>query len=365
MNLDARAIVPLLKSVADEFEIGVGAAGIVVTAYMIPYGVLQLVYGPIADRVGRVAVARVALVSFGIAAGACGFASSLETLTVFRFLAGATAAAIFPMGLAYIGDSFDYRDRPAAISVLMTASASGNLMSLALGGVLAGTLGWRAMFVVSACMTMVTAIGLFAVRTRPAPPSPGGTMVAYREVLGSGRAMALCGLGFVEGVVMMAGMSYYGAFLRETWLLPYEMIGGLLAANGIGAVVMSRLLPVFASRTTESLRFLVGMLLCALAFAVSALVTDWWPTTLMLVLMGAAFVYAHTVLQAQSTEVLPRRRGTVIAVFACLLFTGGALGTALLGWTISAAGYGPSFLGIAAGFVVLAVLGWLLLSHRA
>ena len=48
---DARVIDPLLHMIADEFKTGVGSAAVIVSAYTIPYGLFQLVYGPLGDRV--------------------------------------------------------------------------------------------------------------------------------------------------------------------------------------------------------------------------------------------------------------------------------------------------------------------------
>ncbi|MEH2451646.1 hypothetical protein [Nostoc sp.] len=44
---DARVIDPLLHIIADEFKVGVGSAAIIISAYTIPYGLFQLVYGPL------------------------------------------------------------------------------------------------------------------------------------------------------------------------------------------------------------------------------------------------------------------------------------------------------------------------------
>jgi MFS family permease len=53
VSAEARLLTPLLPVLARSFESSVVEAGLVVTAYSIPYGVFQLVYGPLADRFGR------------------------------------------------------------------------------------------------------------------------------------------------------------------------------------------------------------------------------------------------------------------------------------------------------------------------
>ncbi|HEX9440000.1 MAG TPA: MFS transporter, partial [Roseiflexaceae bacterium] len=47
---EARVIAPLLPAMAADFQTTIADAGLLITAYALPYGVFQLVYGPLADR---------------------------------------------------------------------------------------------------------------------------------------------------------------------------------------------------------------------------------------------------------------------------------------------------------------------------
>lgn len=362
VNLDARAIVPLLPSLAEDLGVGIAAAGLIVTAYMIPYGALQLVYGPLADRWGRLPIARGTLLGFGVGAAACGLADSLQTLTILRVLTGATAAAVFPMGLAHIGDAFAYRDRPAAISILITASASAQLLSLVLGGLLAEFVTWRAIFFLTGGLAFLAAAGLFWVRGQaPTESSAGGTVAAYRKVFARRSALILPLLAFVEGALLNGALSYLGAFLRERWGLSYALIGLILGAYGVANLVASRLLGWAARRVPEPTRFLAGALLSVLGYGLVAVVDAWQAMIAVSAILGLGFVAAHSVLQARATEAAPGVRGTAIAVFACGLFMGGALGTAAIGSSIDVWGYERVMVGVAAGTLAFAYAGWVAL----
>ncbi len=54
--LDGRTMVTVLPDIAADLDVSVAAAGIAITAYLIPYGVCQLAWGPLADRVGPMRV---------------------------------------------------------------------------------------------------------------------------------------------------------------------------------------------------------------------------------------------------------------------------------------------------------------------
>ena len=78
----------LLPSVAESFGVAPTIASVVVTAFTLAYGSSQLMYGPLADRIGKLRV--VAIASFIAAAASLGsiFVTSLSGLTVLRFAMG-------------------------------------------------------------------------------------------------------------------------------------------------------------------------------------------------------------------------------------------------------------------------------------
>ena len=52
---------PLLPLIAHDFQRSVGAAGLVISAFAVPYGGFQIVFGPLGDRAGKLRVVSVAL----------------------------------------------------------------------------------------------------------------------------------------------------------------------------------------------------------------------------------------------------------------------------------------------------------------
>ena len=56
-----RATDALLPVIADDFRVSVAAAGITVAAFTLPYGLMQIVFGPLGDRFGKMRVIGLAL----------------------------------------------------------------------------------------------------------------------------------------------------------------------------------------------------------------------------------------------------------------------------------------------------------------
>ena len=87
----------------------------------------------------------------------------------------------------------------------------------------------------------------------------------------------------------------------------------------------------------------------------------WWISVLplltgliALVVGFGTFLY-HNTLQTHATQMMPAARGTSVAVFACFLFAGQALGVAATGYVLDHFGFTPVLLSAA---VALPVAGW-------
>jgi len=158
---DVRVIDPLLHAIADDFKIPVGSAGIIVSAYTIPYGLFQLFYGPLGDRIGKVRVIAFALTTFAVGTAACALVPNIILLTLLRFLTGVFAAGIIPVSLAYIGDNFPYEQRQAAIGRYISSLVLGQILGGSLGGIFGQYISWRDVFILFGVIALTIAVILW------------------------------------------------------------------------------------------------------------------------------------------------------------------------------------------------------------
>src|SRR5437763_1633451 len=104
------------------------AAAILISSYALPYGLFQLLYGPIGDRIGKLRVMAACLALFSFGTFACAFVPTIPVFALLRFATGVVAAAVIPMSLGYIGDKFPYQDRQAALGRFMSALMIGQIV---------------------------------------------------------------------------------------------------------------------------------------------------------------------------------------------------------------------------------------------
>lgn len=113
-----RACDALLPALSSDFAIPVGVAAQSISAFVLAYGFLQLLYGPLGDRYGRLRVISAALAPCSMANVMAAMAPSMTFLALARGLSGAAAAGIIPLSMARIGDTVPIEKRQQIRAVL-------------------------------------------------------------------------------------------------------------------------------------------------------------------------------------------------------------------------------------------------------
>src|ERR1700733_1327401 len=87
----------LLPQIATDFHTTVGSAAVVVTAYAIAHGSVQLVIGPVGDRLGKYRTVAMMCAIAVVLVTLCGLAASLHQLMLARFATGLAGGWIIPI----------------------------------------------------------------------------------------------------------------------------------------------------------------------------------------------------------------------------------------------------------------------------
>jgi YNFM family putative membrane transporter len=352
---------PLLPALARDFSTTTGRAAQAISAFAIAYGLLQLVYGPLADRYGKFHVASLAALGCALANAAAAFAPSLDWLIVFRALTGATAAAIIPLTMAWIGDAVPYERRQEALARLLGATVIGMITGQWAGGFLADTLGWRSVFVALAVLFAATGVAMrFAVRRRPTDAAatvdaPVETYFArVQAVLRERWARTILALAFIEGGFAYSAFAFVPAYLHQRFDLAMTWAGGVLALYGVGGFAYSRLARSMLHRWGEAGLVRRGGALLGVTLATLALGPHWAFALPACLVGGFGFYMLHNTLQTHATQMAPRVRGTAVSLFACSLFLGQSCGIVAAAWVVDHASANAVFAGTAVALPLLA-----------
>ena len=176
---------PLIKS-----ELGVSSAAVqqLLTSYMIALALGQLIYGPVSDRAGRRPVMLTGAVIYTLAGIACILIDSIQQLIVLRAIQGFGAAACMSMGRAIVNDAFERSEAARQMSTISIILAVAPALSIAFGGLLAESAGWKGtMLLLVLCgVVMLVSAWFLAVETnlhRLDTINLTSVVKAYRNVL--------------------------------------------------------------------------------------------------------------------------------------------------------------------------------------
>ena len=92
-----RVVDPMLPQLARDFGTGIAELSGAITAFAVAYGLMQLVYGPMADRLGKLRVIPWATLAACVLSGACALDTRPASLDVLRLLKGPAWAGPIPV----------------------------------------------------------------------------------------------------------------------------------------------------------------------------------------------------------------------------------------------------------------------------
>lgn len=342
VGLDGRIVAPLLPGMARDFHTSLATASRSVSFYLLPYGLCQLAYGPLADRFGKVRVAAYAMLAFSAGTAACGAFGGLSALLALRAATGAAAAALIPLTIAYIGDTVPYARRQVTLGLLMASSGAAQSLSTSAGGLLATWISWRSIFPLLGCFSLLASIWLMreaaGVAALPAPRRDGRAPPSYTEALRTSLKPLLV-LVFIEGALFMGVFPFLSGLLEDRFDSSPLEIGLVLGAAGVAQVLVAKALPWIVRHWGEERCVSIGAGAMGCAYLTSAYALSPASVAGSAALLGAGFSVCHSTLQARATEAFPRARGRALALFAFSLFLGGGAGTFLTAWLCEAWGY--------------------------
>lgn len=164
--IDRVAINIALASVAKDMSLNPAAMGVVLSSFFIAYAIMQLPGGWLADRFGSKKVILVSLLLWSVFTVLTGFAWSLASLIVIRFLFGIGEGAFPCASFKGIPEYFPRPERPKMISFLVSSNYIGSAIAPLLIAPLLMAYGWRHMFAIIGVVGVVYVL-IYALIVRP------------------------------------------------------------------------------------------------------------------------------------------------------------------------------------------------------
>jgi predicted MFS family arabinose efflux permease len=362
---DNWVVSPVLPSIAQSLNVDVASAAIVITAYMLPFGIFQLLYGYLAERFGKRQVVTFSISMFTLATALCAFAVAIPDLAAYRALTGMFAASIMPVSLALIGDLFPIEERQSAIGSFMGISFLGQGLSMAIGGSIAYFLNWRGVFVVYAGLAILSSILLFTIgRKIPSTRNKESqAIMPYINILKNPSSAIIYALVLFEGVFLLGSFSFLGGFIKQLFDLNNLAIGLVMTAFGVMALLAGRKSGTIAAKIGRKRTIVMGLSFAFIANILLVGMESYLPIVVVAIgLMGFGFMMVHSTFLTIATEFAPKARAIATSLVAFCFMGGGGIGTAIGGRIVATSGFERLFTFYSVGLLLLTAIALLLKS---
>lgn len=326
-------VAPLIPALVREFNATQNRVGLLVPAYLLPYGLSTLFYGPLSDRLGRRKILLVLLLAMVLTTAGTASSQNINQLLLWRALAGISTGGVIPITLALIADLFLYEQRGRALGWIFGAIAGGMAFGSTFGALLNPYLGWRVVFLIIAFFQLVNF--LIALRhrtllegTRSAHPLTfAATMKSYAALLAIPRGFKTYGYIFFNGMFHSGVFAWLGSYLFARYRLSDPGIGIALLGYGIPGLLLGPAIGRAADRFGRRAIIPTGLLLSALSAALLILPIPLWLAACVCTLLSLGLDMSHPLLAGIITTLDPARRGQAMGLNAFILFTGFGLGS--------------------------------------
>jgi len=312
------AIVP---AIARDLGISVFVVGRVNWAYMLPYGVCALFYGPLTRFFHNRQINVATLSFFALFSLLSGCAADYRALFVFRFLVGVFAAATTPLVLIYLADRAAPEKRGKYVGFFFSAT----FMATLLGLFLSGLVSWRWMFFLPAGMAVAAAAltALFFPKTETQRHAAQSRYIEAMAQPAIRRAFAYIFLVslFYHGVRQWLGV-YFAQDLgwQQLWVSMALTLGALAgvfgeAYGGLASDKKGRL-PTLKS----------GVLLMAVATGLFIFFRTAWVIPVLMLAWGFGWTINHAGMSTHLTDLDKRFMKEISSLNSSVRFVAGGAG---------------------------------------
>ncbi|MEL4013720.1 MFS transporter [Dryocola clanedunensis] len=325
---------PLLAPIAEDLGVSPGNAGFVITLTQIGYALGIFLIVPLGDSMNRKRMIPAVMLLAAVALAATAFAPSFPVLlglVAFLGVASVTGQILAPLA----GDLATSEQRGQVLGTVASGLMLGILIARAASGLVADLLGWRAIFVIAAILTLVMAV--IMVRWLPVLPPRQG--ISYGKLLLSVLASYKDSRVRVTILLGALPMSVFTLFWTSITLLlsakPFSYSTGQIGLIGLLAVVGA--VAAQGAGRLYDLGLSVHAIGGSLALALLALIIAGVGQTSLFAIMTAIVLFSvglqATLVLAQTRMMAldPAARSRLNTAYVVGIFIAGALGSAAAG----------------------------------
>ena len=315
-------LVAIIPNVAHGLDASVTQVAAAITAYMVPFAVLQLFSGTLAERLGPRRVVRAGYIGFGAAALGCALAPEIWSFLAARAVMGASNAFLSPILLAALSEVVAPAVLGRTVGTFAAAQTAGLTFAPILGGVL-GEINWRLAFVLVAVVSVVLALPkqTLGAAERAATDAP---RASFRTLLN--RWIALLATQAMLGYLGFTAIGFVLVLVAaDEFALGSSARGLLVAGYGIGGILFGRYAGSVVDRIGRPSAALAGAVACTAGVVGLVFAPTVWGLALVYFAIGCASTFVWAGLNTIAVESFPENRAGATSAYSAFKFAGVAI----------------------------------------
>ena len=353
-------IVGLLPALAQDLNVGVPAAGHLVTAFSLAYAIGAPVMAVLTAGLERRRLLAVAMGGFALANLLAALAPGYAGLLAARLLLALSAASFMPAASGYAAALGGLERRGRALSLVTNGLTLAIIAGVPLGVLVGEGFGWRATFLGVAGLAALSLLGILA----RLPRQPPGATASLGERLALAKRCDLLAV-LTTSMLTVAGTftvyTYLGVFLAGVVGLGPQGLALVLLGFGLASAVGTRLGGSAADRWGARPTVILGSGLALLAYLALSLGAALGPTRAMPVLLPVILLWGLsswgliTAQQVRLVALAPALAPVSLSLNSSAIYLGSAMGAAV-GALVIADGAVARLGWVAAGFSLAALV---------
>jgi DHA1 family bicyclomycin/chloramphenicol resistance-like MFS transporter len=361
---------PAMPAMAQDMDTHIGSVQQSLSIFLAAYGIGMLLFGPLADALGRRPLALFGLSGFALASIALSYVDSIEWFLTWRTiqaLSGAASSVVVPGIIRHL-----YREHTAkGMSYMSMIMMLAPLLAPTIGSAILWLSSWRLIFIVQALYAGL--VMAFTWRFLPEINAQNHSrqinfLQGYRTVFSHRSAQPLIATIMFSAFAFFCFLTampfiyikFFGVSEQHFGLLFGMNVMVLMFANFINSRVVTRVGSPRMLRIGLVFALISVSLLCLFNFLQLGL----WYTVLTIAPLMASLGLITTNTDAMIIMKFPDHSGTATAVVGTLRFGSGALAGPLLAWSYTGTALPFSLLMLTGVMGILACQGWMIWRNK-
>ena len=350
----AQAILPLL---AQAYGVSPAAMGLAVNASTLGMAVAGLGVALFSRRIDRRLGILASLTLLAVPTALLAVAPDLATFAALRVAQGLCMSAAFTLTLAHLGERCSAKAAAGAFAAYITGNVASNLFGRLLSAWLAASVGLDANFYIFAALNLAGAVLVYFTIHR-APAAAAMTASAPRAWLQHFRnppVLAGFGIGFCILFAFIGTFTYVNFVLVRPPLALGMMSVGLVYLVFAPSIAATPLAGAAVRQVGARPAILGGLALAGAGLPL--MLTSSLPAVLAgMVLVGAGTFFAQAVATGFVSRAATGDRGSASGIYLASYFSGGLVGSAVLGQLFDRFGWAACVAGVGLALLVAALL---------